>query len=62
MKKTKRKINVLIYKEFTILEVSKTMMWRFFYDCLKPKYRDKTKLFYTDTDSFTLHTNTKDFY
>ena len=41
MKKTKIKMNVPIYIGFTILEVSKTVMWKFFYDYLKPKYGDK---------------------
>ena len=51
-----------IYIGFTILEVSKTVMWEVFYDYLKPKYEDKIKLCYTDTDSFIFHIKTKDFY
>ena len=62
MKKTKIKMNVPIYIGFAILEVSETVMWEFFYDYLKPKYGDKAKLYYTDTDSFIFHINTKDFY
>ena len=62
MKKTEIKMNVPIYIGFTILEVSKTVMWKFFYDYLKPKYGDKMKLCYTDTNSFILHIKTKDFY
>ena len=62
MKKTKMKMNVPMYIGFTILKVSKTVMWEFFYDYLKPKYRSKMKLCYTDTDSFIFHTKTKDFY
>ena len=62
MKKTKVKMNVPIYIEFTMLEVSKTVMWEFFYDYLKTKYANKVKLCYTDTDSFILHIKTKDFY
>ena len=37
-------------------------MWEFCYDYLKPRYGDKTKLCYTDTDSFILHIKTKDFF
>ena len=37
-------------------------MWEFFYDYLKPKYGDKMKLCYTDTDGFIFHVETKDFY
>ena len=62
MKKTKIKINVPIYIGFTILEVGKTVMWKFFYDYLKPKYGDKIELCYTDTDSFIPHIKTEDFY
>ena len=51
MKKTKIKINVPIYKGFTILDVSKRAMWELFYDYLKTTYGDKVKLCYTDTDS-----------
>ena len=62
MKKTKIKMNVSIYTGFTILEVSKTVMWKIFYDYLKPKYGDKRKLGYTDTVSFILYIKTEDFY
>ena len=62
MKNTKIKMNILINIGFTILEVSKTVMWKFFYDYLKPKYVDKTELCYTDTDSFILYIKTEDFY
>ena len=53
-------MNVPIYIGFTILEVSKTVMWEFFYDYPKPKYGDKMKLCYTDTDSFIFCIKTKD--
>ena len=62
MKKANIKINVQIYIGFTILEVSKTVMWEFFHDYLKPKYCDNMKLCYTDTDSFIFHIKTKYFY
>ena len=62
MKKIKIKIYVPIYIGFIILEDSKTTMWEFFFDYLKPKYGDNMKLCYTDTDSFIIHIKTKDFY
>ena len=62
LRKAKIKMNVPIYIGFTILEVSKTVMWEFFYDYLKPKYGDEAKLCYNDTDSFILHIKTKDFH
>ena len=34
----------------------------FWYDYIKPKYKDKAKLCYTDTDSFVIHIKTEDFY
>ena len=55
-------MNVSIYIGFTILEVSKTVMWQFFFDYVRIKYGDKVKLCFTDTDSFILHIKTKDFY
>ena len=41
MKKIKIKMNIPVYIGFTILEVSKTVIWKFFYDYLKPKYESK---------------------
>ena len=32
------------------------------YDYIKPKYEDRAKLCYTDTDSFIIHIITEDFY
>ena len=37
-------------------------MYEFWYDYMKPKYGDKARLFYTDTDSFIMHIKTDDFY
>ena len=37
-------------------------MYRFWYDYFKPKYGDKAKLCYTDTDSFIIHLITEDFF
>ena len=44
MKKTKVKMNKSIYFGMSILDVSKTFMYEFWYDYIKPKYQDKTKL------------------
>ena len=37
-----------------ILDKSKELMYKFFYDYLKPKYGQKLQLLYMDTDSFIL--------
>ena len=54
MKKTKIKMNKPIYLCASTLEISKTLMYEFWYDYLKPKYNDKVKLCYMDTDSFII--------
>ena len=43
MKKTKIKIDKLIYLSMSILDISKTLMYKFWYDYIKPKYQDKAK-------------------
>ena len=35
----------------SILEISKTLMYEFWYDYIKPKYKQNKKLCYMDTDS-----------
>ena len=62
MKKTKVKMNKPIYLGMSILDISKTLMYKFWYDYFKPKYGDKAKLCYTDTDSFIINTITEDFF
>ena len=62
MKKTKVKMNKSIYLGLSILEISKILMYEFWYDFMKPKYGDNVKLCYMDTDSFITHIKTEDFY
>ena len=61
LKKTKVKMNKPVYLGMLILNVSKTM-YEFWYDYLKPKYSDKAKLCYMNTDSFVINIFTKDFF
>ena len=62
MKKTEVKMNKPIYLGQSVLDVSKTLMFEFWYDYIVPKYGDKVKLCYIDTDSFIMHIKTEDFY
>ena len=62
MKKTKVEMNKPIYLGLSILEVSKTLMYEFWYDYMKPKYNNDVKLCYMDTDSFIMNIKTNDFY
>ena len=62
MKKTKVKTNKPIYLGLSILEISKTLMYEFWYDYMKSKYNDNVRLCYMDTDSFTMNIKTNDFY
>ena len=62
MKKVKMKMNKPIYLGLSILEISKTTMYEFWYDYMKRKYGDMVKLCYTDTDSLVMNIKTKDFY
>ena len=62
MKKTKAKMNKPVYLGLPILEISKTLLYEFWYDYMKLKYGDNVKLCYIDTDSFIMHIKTKDFY
>ena len=62
MKKTEVKINKPIYLGQAVLDLSKTLMFEFWYDYLKPMYGDKIRLCYTETDSFIMHIKIDDFY
>ena len=62
MNKTKVKMNKPIYLGLSILQISKLLMYEFWYDYMKPKYGDNIKLCYMDTDSFMMNIKTKDFY
>ena len=61
-----RKTEVLMDKPIAvgqaILDISKTLVYEFWYDYLKPKYSDNIKLCYMDTDSFVIHVETEDFF
>ena len=49
MRKTKVKINKPVYLGLSILDISKILMYEFWYDYMKSKYGDNVKLCYTYT-------------
>ena len=61
MKGTKVKMNKPVYLGLSILEISKTLMYEFWYDYMKPKYGDNVKLCCMDTESFIMHIKTEEF-
>ena len=62
MEKTKAKMNYPVYFGMSILDISKTLMYEFWYDYVKQKYKDKVKLCYMDTESFVINIFTEDFF
>ena len=61
-KNTRIKMNKPLYLGASILDISKTLMYEFWHDYLKPKYRDRVKLCYTDTYSFIINIKAEDFF
>ena len=62
MKKIKVKMNKPVYLGLSILEISKTLTYKFWYEYIKTKYQNNAKLCYMDTGSFIIHIKTEDFY
>ena len=62
MKKAKVKMNKPTYLGIWILDMNKTLIYGFWYDYVKPKYKDKAKLCYMNTDSFVINIFTEDFF
>ena len=62
IKKTKLKMNKPIYLGLSILDISKTLIYEFWHNYIKPKYQNNAKLCYMDTDSFIIHIKTENFY
>ena len=62
MGKTEIKMNKPVYLGQAILDLSKTLMYEFHYDYMRPKYGSKVKLYYMDTDNFVYEIETEDFY
>ena len=62
MNKAKVKMNKPIYLGLSILDISKILMYEFWYDYMKPKYGNDVKLCYMDTNSFIMNIKANDFY
>ena len=55
-------MNKPVYLELAILELSKVLMYEFWHDYVKPRYDEKRKLCYMDTNSFIVYIKTDDIY
>ena len=62
MKKIRVKMTRPLYLGMSILDISKILMYEFWYDCINPKYGNKAKLCYTGTDCFIIYIKTESFF
>ena len=58
MKKTEITMKKPVYSRLSILDLSKTVMYEFWYDYIKPKYGENANLCYMDIGSFIAHVKT----
>ena len=62
MKKIEVKMSKLVYLGFSMLEISKILMYEFWYNFMEPKYQNNVKLCYMDTENFIIHIKIEDCY
>ena len=55
-------MNKFVKLGLLIVYLGKTVMYEFWYDYVKPKYGEKTKLCYIDTDNFIVYAKADDIY
>ena len=62
MHKSRLVLNRPIYVGMSVLDLSKSLMYDFYYNQMKAQYGDRVELLYTDTDSLLLEIQTEDVY
>ena len=62
MRKTQILKNKPVYLCLSILDLSKTVMYEFWFDYVKSKYGEKAKICYVGTVRFIVHAKTEDSY
>ncbi|XP_070522413.1 uncharacterized protein [Cardiocondyla obscurior] len=62
MRKLEVKFNKPIYVGMCILDISKTCLYEFHHEYMRPLYHDQCKIMYTDTDSLIYHIECEDVY
>ena len=60
--KEKVLLNKPIYVGMSVLDLSKHLMFDFYYNTLKARYGENVRLLYTDTDSLIVKVDTEDIY
>ena len=62
MRQSQILMNNPVYLGVSILYLSKTIMYEFWYDYVRPKYGENAKFCYMDTDSFIVLVKIHDIY
>ena len=62
MKKTQITMNKFVYLGLSILDLTKPVMYEFWYDYVKPKCDENANICYMETDSLIVHVKTYDIY
>ena len=62
MTKTRVEMIKPLYLGMSMLDISKILIYEFWYDYIGPKYGDKAKLCYTDTDNSIIDIKTENFF
>ena len=62
MKKAEAFMNKPAYLGLSMLDISKTVVQKFWYDSVRPKYDENAKLCYMDTDDFIVYEKIENIY